>query len=143
MGLQSHTTSAERKILAALAPAQRKNAGKLRDRFHVDVTAWYRAAEAPPHLALLAEAVLGNLVVEIDYRRWEAPREVRRRLAPYGLVLKGGAWYLVAAKGASVHTYRIAHIQRLRVTDEEFEGPATFELRAYWAEALNDFDAED
>ena len=97
LGLGEEAASAERKLLAALGPAQRVRAGRLRDRFRLDVSAWYHPAEEPPHLAALAEAVLDDRVVDVVYRRWEAPREVERRLAPYGLVLKGGTWYLAAA----------------------------------------------
>jgi predicted DNA-binding transcriptional regulator YafY len=97
LGLGEEAASAERKLLAALGPAQRVRAGRLRDRFRLDVSAWYRPAEKPPQLAALADAVLDDRVVEVVYRRWEAPRQVERRLAPYGLVLKGGAWYLAAA----------------------------------------------
>jgi predicted DNA-binding transcriptional regulator YafY len=143
LGLGDEAASAERKLLAALGPAQRVRAGRLRDRFRLDVSAWYRPAEEPPHLAALAEAVLDDRVVEVVYRRWEAPREVERRLAPYGLVLKGGAWYLAAAcdgPDGPLRTYRVSNVLRLTPTAEHFERPADFRLGAWWATHLADFD---
>jgi predicted DNA-binding transcriptional regulator YafY len=140
LGLGDEAASAERKLLAALGPAQRVRAGQLRDRFRLDVSAWYHAAEQPPHLAALAEAVLDDRVVDVAYRRWEAPREVERRLAPYGLVLKGGTWYLVAASEGSVRTYRVSNVLRLSPTADRFERPADFVLGDYWADHLREFD---
>ena len=129
LGLGEEAASAERKLLAALGPAQRVRAGRLRDRFRLDVSAWYHPREEPPHLAALAEAVLDDRVVDVVYRRWEAPREVERRLAPYGLVLKGGTWYLAAAVAdGPVRTYRVSHVLRLTPTAERFERPAGFRL---------------
>jgi predicted DNA-binding transcriptional regulator YafY len=140
LGLGEEAASAERKLLAALGPAQRVRAGRLRDRFRLDVSAWYHSAEEPPHLTALAEAVLDDRVVDVVYRRWEAPREVERRLAPYGLVLKGGTWYLAAASDGTVRTYRVSHILRLTPTAERFERPDDFRLGAWWATHLADFD---
>ena len=103
----------------------------LRDRFRFDVSGWYQSAEEPPHLAALARAVLEDREVDVAYRRWQAPREVERRLRPYGLVLKGSAWYLVAEVIGSgqVRTYRVAHVLRLVVTDERFERPPASSCR--------------
>ncbi len=140
LGLGEEAASAERKLLAALGPAQRVRAGRLRDRFRLDVSAWYHPSEEPAHLAALAEAVLDDRVVEVVYRRWEAPREVERRLAPYGLVLKGGTWYLAAACDGSIRTYRVSNILRLSPTADRFERPAGFRLGDWWATHLADFD---
>jgi predicted DNA-binding transcriptional regulator YafY len=140
LGLGQEAASAERKLLAALGPAQRVRAGRLRDRFRLDVSAWYHPAEDPPHLAALAGAVLDDRVVEVVYHRWQEPREVERRLAPYGLVLKNGTWYLAAASDGQVRTYRVSHVLRLTPTAERFERPADFALGEWWAGHLDDFD---
>jgi len=143
LGLSAQAASVERKLLAALGPGQRVRAGVLRDRFRLDVSGWYRSAEEPPHLAALARAVLEDREVDVAYRRWEAPREVERRLRPYGLVLKGSAWYLVAEVVGAVgqlRTYRVAHVLRLVVTDDRFARPADFALADFWRAHLDDFD---
>ena len=140
LGLSREAASAERKLLAALGPEQRVRAGRLRDRFHLDVPAWYRDAENSPHLAAVAEAVLADRYVDVVYRRWEAPREVERRLAPYGLVLKSGSWYVVADPGGGPRTYRVSNILRLTPSTDTFERPAGFELATFWVEHLAEFD---
>jgi predicted DNA-binding transcriptional regulator YafY len=144
LGLGAEAASAERKLLAALGPEQRVRAGRLRDRFSLDTSSWYHPAEQPPALAALATAVLHDRVVDIAYRRWEAPREVERRLAPYGLVLKNGTWYLVAAPAdrpdGSPRTYRVSNVLRLTTTDDRFERPADFRLAEFWREHLDAFE---
>ncbi|MBB5873718.1 putative DNA-binding transcriptional regulator YafY [Allocatelliglobosispora scoriae] len=140
LGLGAEAASAERKLLAALAPEQRVRAGELRDRFHLDIPAWYRQAEDAPHLAAIAEAVLNDRVVAVTYRRWKAPREVERRLSPYGLVLKSGTWYVVAGTGEGTRTYRISNILRLTPAAEHFERPHRFDLAAFWQQHLDEFD---
>ncbi|MFG1820507.1 helix-turn-helix transcriptional regulator [Kribbella sp. NPDC049174] len=140
LGLTAETSAAELKLLAALAPDQRDRAGRLKNRFHLDLPAWYQDAENSPHLSAVADAVLHDRRIKVLYRRWEAPREVERVLEPYGLVLKNGAWYVVAATGNGMRTYRVASILELTPTDEEFERPADFDLPRFWQDRLADFD---
>jgi predicted DNA-binding transcriptional regulator YafY len=140
LGLTAETSAAELKLLAALAPDQRDRAGRLKNRFHLDLPAWYQDAEDSPHLSAVADAVLHDRRIKVVYRRWEAPREVERVLEPYGLVLKNGAWYVVAATPGGIRTYRVASILELTPTDEEFERPADFDLPRFWQDRLADFD---
>lgn len=76
------------------------------------------------------------------YRRWAEPTDVRRRLEPYGLVLKAGRWYVVAGPGP--RTYRVDQILRILEPDaseEEFTRPDGFDLAAYWTAYQRDFHA--
>jgi predicted DNA-binding transcriptional regulator YafY len=139
-GLTAETSGAELKLLAALAPDQRDRAGRLKNRFHLDLPAWYQDAENSPHLAAVADAVLHDRRINVLYRRWEEPREVERVLEPYGLVLKNGSWYVVAATAGGMRTYRVSNILELTPTDEEFERTGGFNLSQYWQEHLEGFD---
>jgi predicted DNA-binding transcriptional regulator YafY len=85
----------------------------------------------------IANAVWHGRVLQVRYRRWKEPTDVDRRLEPYGLVLKAGRWYLVAAPGP--RTYRVDQILDLRVLDEEFGVPEGFDLARYWQAYLADF----
>ncbi|MDX3006475.1 WYL domain-containing protein [Kribbella solani] len=140
LGLTAETSAAELKLLAALAPDQRDRAGRLKNRFHLDLPAWYQDAEVSPHLSAVADAVLHDRRIKVRYRRWEEPREVERVLEPHGLVLKNGSWYVVAAAASGLRTYRVSNILELTVTDEEFERDADFDLAAFWQEHLEGFD---
>lgn len=140
LGLTQSASAAELKLLAALAPEQRDRAGRLKDRFFLDMPAWYRDAEDSPHLAAVAEAVLHDRRIDVVYRRWEEPREVDRTLEPYGLVLKSGSWYVVAAVAGAMRTYRVSNILRLTPTDTSFTRPDDFELARYWQDHLDAFE---
>ncbi|WP_435796498.1 WYL domain-containing protein [Kitasatospora indigofera] len=88
---------------AALPPALREQAGRIQARFHLDAPGWYAEAEPAPLLPAVAGAVRHGHVLRLRYRRWQEPTEVDRRLEPYGLVLKAGRRYLVAAPGPRVY----------------------------------------
>jgi predicted DNA-binding transcriptional regulator YafY len=89
----------------------------------------------------VADAVWGEHRVRIRYRRWEAPREVVRMLDPYGVVLKGGRWYLVGASDGTPRTYRVSEILELQPLEEKFERPNGFRLGDYWQSYLDEFEA--
>ncbi|WP_328299424.1 WYL domain-containing protein [Streptomyces sp. NBC_00435] len=96
LGLGRALSTAQLKLRAALPAELRAQADRMRLRFHLDAPGWYAEHEETPHLGRIADAVWRGRVIEVRYRRWKAPHEVHRHLAPYGLVLKAGRWYLVA-----------------------------------------------
>jgi predicted DNA-binding transcriptional regulator YafY len=141
LGLGSVLTVAQLKLDAALPPALRERSVRIRERFHLDASAWYQEAEPVPRLAAVAAAVWEARPLRIRYRRWAEPREVERVLRPIGLVLKSGIWYLVAdTDGGPVRTYRVSQILELAELDESFERPTGFDLAEYWRAALAEFD---
>jgi predicted DNA-binding transcriptional regulator YafY len=67
---------------------------------------------------------------------------VTRTLRPYGLVLKAGRWYLVAAgTPGRVATYRVSQILDLRPREDHFGRPADFDLAGYWQAYLAEFES--
>ena len=79
-------------------------------------------------LPTIADAVWNERCLEIRYKRPSGV--VPRKVQPLGLVLKGGAWYLVAQIGEQPRTYRVSNILDLSVTEERFERPTDFDSRA-------------
>ncbi|MFJ3161102.1 helix-turn-helix transcriptional regulator [Streptomyces kanasensis] len=140
LGLGAEVAAARLKLLAALPAGHRQEAARTAAVFHLDAPGWYRAPEPAPHLPVLVDAVLGRRAVDVRYRRWRTPQEVSRRLRPYGLVLKSGTWYLVAA-GGRVGTYRVDRVLDAVPTGEVFDRPGDFDLEAYWTAYLEDFTA--
>ncbi|MFE9206731.1 helix-turn-helix transcriptional regulator [Micromonospora sp. NPDC007230] len=132
LGLGQVVAAAELKVLAALPDELADRSGQVRQRFHLDAPGWFRQPEPTPHLATLARAVWEDRLVEIRYRRWRAPREVTRVVAPLGVVLKAGRWYLVARCGEQLRTYRVGAVLDLVVRDERYARPADFDLAGYW-----------
>jgi len=148
LGLGTVVAAAQLKVLAALPAELRDRAGRISARFHLDAPGWYSGGDPAPYLAAAAAAVWDEQEIEVRYRRWKAPEEVTRTLQPYGLVLKAGRWYLVAAQadhardgGGRVATYRVSQIQHLQQLEAGFERPADFDLARYWQAYLADFEA--
>lgn len=131
LGLGAVLAAAQLKLLAALPPELRSRAGRIRERFHLDAPAWFHEADQSPHLAAAASAVWNQRLVRVRYERW-AGEGVERMLAPLGVVLKGGVWYLVAQVDAQLRTYRVSRIRVLETLDERFPRPEGFDLTAYW-----------
>ncbi|MFE2722219.1 helix-turn-helix transcriptional regulator [Kitasatospora sp. NPDC059327] len=139
LGLGSVLAAAQLKVRAALPPALREQAGRIQARFHLDAPGWYAQARPVPFLPAVADAVWNGHVLQLRYRRWKEPTEVDRRLEPYGLVLKAGRWYLVAAPGPRV--YRIDQILGLQRLEGGFRVPGNFDLAAYWQAHQAEFHA--
>src|SRR5262245_49393546 len=140
LGLGAEVAAAWLKLTASLPPELRDRATRIQQRFHLDAPSWYAEPDDTPALAAAADAVWRERKVHLHYHRWRAPTEVTRTVDPYGLVLKAGRWYLVAAS-KRISTYRVSQIQALTVLDEGFQRPAGFDLGAYWDSYLADFDA--
>ncbi|MFC4536015.1 helix-turn-helix transcriptional regulator [Sphaerisporangium dianthi] len=132
LGLAEVAAAAELKLLAALPPEPRSQASRMRERFLLDVPGWYRDADDAPHLGKVADAVWEGRKLRMVYRRW-GPADVVRQVSPYGLVLKGGSWYMVAAPDEAVaRTYRVSRIVSLESLPDLFTRPEGFDLGAYW-----------
>jgi predicted DNA-binding transcriptional regulator YafY len=116
LGLDAAVMAAQNKVMAALPANLRENAGRMQERFHLDAPSWFGEAEEPVHLRAIAGALLRERLIKIRYRSWRA--EKQRRVAPLGLVLKGGSWYLAGSVDGSVRTYRVARILDCSVLDE-------------------------
>ncbi|HEX8728395.1 MAG TPA: YafY family protein [Ktedonobacterales bacterium] len=158
LGLGATLASAQLKLLAALPQELRASADRIRDRFYVDAPAWFQDADQTPYLALVAAAVWEQRPLHIRYLRAGRAGERTRTLEPLGVVLKAGAWYLVArardestpADSAApdedraqrqMRIYRVARILALETLDERFERPADFDLAAHWQAWSEQFEA--
>lgn len=137
LGLGPVLAAAQLKVRAALPRELREHADRISGRFHLDAPGWYADADDTPYLPAVADAVWNARVLHVLYRRWREPTDVRRRLEPYGLVLKAGRWYVVAGPGP--RTFRVDQILELTTPGEEFSRPETFDLAVYWAAYQRDF----
>lgn len=152
LGLGAVMAAAQTKVTAALPSELRPAAERMRARFHLDAPGWFHAAEQPVSLQQIATAVWEQRLIEIRYRSWKA--EKQRRIAPLGIVLKSGAWYMAGAVQDSkqdsqqdaVHskprTYRINRIRDITLLDERFARPADFDLESYWSDATRRLEDE-
>ncbi|MCF3641110.1 YafY family transcriptional regulator [Rhizobium sp. TRM95111] len=138
LGMGAVAASARTKLLAALPEDMRS--GAMKPRFHFDAPAWFAEAETLDHLPAVADAVWNQHPIRMRYQSRTADRE--RRVEPLGIVLKGGAWYLVAQAGKEARTFRISRIGEMEVLDERFDYPKVFDLEAYWTESIRRYEAD-
>lgn len=140
LGLGAAMAAARLKLLVALPADLRAGADRMRARFHLDAPTWFAHAEQPANLQLVAGAVWEQRRIQMRYRSWKAEKE--RVVEPLGLVLKGGAWYLVGRCDGNARTYRIGRILDLEVTAEHFERPEAFDLGEYWRTGTQRLEAD-
>jgi predicted DNA-binding transcriptional regulator YafY len=133
LGLGTVLAAAQLKLSAALPKELRSRAGRIAERFYLDVPGWHRGIESLPHLSAVADAVWSAHRIRIRYERWGA-QVVERELAPLGLILKAGNWYLAGRCDGADRTYRVSRVLELEDLGEPFERPSDFYLAEYWQE---------
>src|SRR5205807_4955606 len=138
LGLGGVLANARLKVLAALPFELQERASRAERYFHLDSRGWFRAEDKVPHLPTIAAATWRERKLSARYR--EGRRVVRRTLEPLGLVLKGGAWYLVAHRSAGMRVYRVSRVAAATVTDDGFERPDGFELEEFWRDWSEQFE---
>lgn len=140
LGFGDEAASARLKILASLPPRAGTLATLVATRFHLDSSPWYARQAPPPALRELADAVWSDAQVCIEYESWKG--NVWRTIAPLGLVMKAGAWYVAGAVGFAVRTYRVAAIRSLERTGEPIRRPREFDLAKYWLHSAIEFETK-
>src|SRR5690606_9665852 len=116
LGLGDHVAQAELKLLAALPTDWQQEARRISTRFHLDPAGWFQPGHVDAQLTTVADGVWAERKLAVRYESWT--RVSDRVLEPYGLVLKGGIWYVVARSGETIRTYRLSSIQALLVLEE-------------------------
>lgn len=97
------------------------------------------------HLPAIRQAITGHRKLSLAYRSGASTETTERTIEPYRLVFASGMWYLVArADGADdLRFFRLDRVERVAVTDEQFEPSPAFaestppESRMFSAEATD------
>ena len=140
IGVSPGLERTEAKVLMALSDDQRERAERSRQRIHVDLSRWWEHAEETPFLATVAEAVMSGRKIRVLYRRGQDQSEVKRSLSPWGLVVQGGTWYLVAhARGKEPRIYRVSRLLAVEVLEDRHVVPDDFDLATFWSSRKEDF----
>lgn len=140
LGLGAVLAVARSKLRSGLPAHVQAQLDVVGERVLLDTTGWFRQDPPPETLTTVARAVWAGTRLDVRYRRGD--RTVARRLDPLGLVLKAGAWYLVAAHRDQPRTYRASRIEHATVLAEDARRPADFDLARYWQDAADAFDAD-
>lgn len=138
LGLGDALAVAQRKLAAALPADWQSDARRVSSRVHLDPTGWYQPPMAADHLAVIAAAVWADEILEIRYESWTATSD--RLVSPLGMVIKAGAWYVVAESDGAVRTFRLSNVLAATPTGHHFQRPAKFDLAAHWTTAAAEFE---
>jgi predicted DNA-binding transcriptional regulator YafY len=133
LGMGQELQSALLKLAAALPTARRGDEERVRQRIHLDPVGWAEANEPVPHLQTIQRAIWADHKLHLTYRL-PFGAQAEWLVAPYGLVAKASAWYLVCARNGQVRVHRVSHLLAAYISDETFERPADFDLPAFWRE---------
>jgi predicted DNA-binding transcriptional regulator YafY len=142
LSLDRASDAAHVKLLAALPAASRALAEYVSRRIHVDVAGWGNREESAPHLRTIQEAVWRGRRLNVAYARGCERPDAELLVDPLGLVAKGAVWYMVAAVGGDVRSYRVSRVRSARLSDEEASRPEGFDLAAFWSESISRFKTE-
>jgi predicted DNA-binding transcriptional regulator YafY len=132
LGMGTALAAAVHKLVAAVPASHRPAAEQARDRVLVDHTGWYRRSSPAPHLTAVQEAVWADRRLRVRYRHGDG--EVAGYLLdPYGLVVKAGVWYLVAAHRGRARLFRVDRLLAAEVVEAAARRPDDLDLAAEWA----------
>lgn len=141
LGMGPAFAGALRKLTAGLTDRHAGAVGELASRIVVDPTGWGGAAAPPPLLSTVFDAVLSDRRLLIGYRSPAADTAANagdtagtRTVDPWGLVLAGTAWYLLAAHRRQPRTYRLSRMTSARILDQPCRKPANLDVLAQWRE---------
>ena len=139
LGFEPAAEAARLKMLVALPAFGREQALRVSERFHLDPAEWYQRPPTPNCLRTLAAAVWADQAVEIDYESWNGKRS--RVVEPLGLVLKAGAWYVVARSIKRHAIYRVEGIHAIRILEQRKVRRGCFHLARVWQQEVSRFEA--
>jgi predicted DNA-binding transcriptional regulator YafY len=131
LGLGGALASAVHKLVAAVPASHRDDAERARQRVLVDHSGWYRTVPAAPLLPVVQEAVWADRRLRVRYRHGDG-RDAGYLLDPYGLVVKAGVWYLVAAHRRRAQLFRVDRLRTATASAAAAERPDDLDLEATW-----------
>ena len=139
-GAEADLRQALRKLLTALPPPQRPAAQAARERTVVDARAWHQGAEATPALATVQEAVWQTRRLRLGYRSSDSPDVREYTVDPYGLLVKAGHWYLIAAIDGQARVFRVSRVDSAVLLDEPAQRPPGLDLEKLWDQLRRRFE---
>jgi predicted DNA-binding transcriptional regulator YafY len=136
--LQQGAQEAVSKLSGTLRPQDRKLLRMIRSRVYFDTTDWYWSDHGTGYLPQLREALVNERLLAIRYRQRGASHPELFDVAPYGLVWKGGEWYLVGRlEGrSSVERIRVSRMKSVGVLKRGFTSQPSFNLKKWWTDEI-------
>jgi len=143
LGLGTAARSAILKVMRAVPEPFRPAAAATSQRILVDPAGWMRGGDPVGQLGVLQAAVFTDRRLRLRYRSsseraagqrtaGEAGVPAERVVDPYGLVCKGGIWYLVADAGGEPRLFRVSRVVAAEVDEAPVRRRPGVELAGLW-----------
>lgn len=132
LGLSAQLRAARLKLAAALPEPRRALTSRLAQRIVIDTHPWAKRARPTGFLSVFHQAAMEDRWVRAVFvRRFDVT--TRRRIAPYGLVAKADAWYIVwAGEDGLLRVDAVSDLHRATLEADGFERPSDFDLNSFW-----------
>ncbi len=133
--------AALRKLVRALPEPFRAGAEGAAGSVVIDAGRWgeTRTVRRPDHLEVLQTATAEGREVRLGYADRDGKPSVRT-VSPFGLVLKGTTWYLLAGTDDGLRTFRVGRVSSVEETGKLVERPEGFDLARAWDEVVHRVD---
>ena len=136
LGLGPELRGAMLKLAASLPTTLKSDEALARQRVYLDPEPWdrYRKPVTMPFLQTIQQAVWQGRVLHIRYELFAGPQidSLDVVLVPYGLVAKGGEWYLVAQQEDHIAVLPVDRVIAAQIQDKSFQMPPDFNLESFW-----------
>jgi predicted DNA-binding transcriptional regulator YafY len=139
-GSEADLRQALRKLLTALPAEHRPAAQAARERLVVDPAAWHQPTEQVPHLATVQEAVWATRRLRLRYRSSDSQQARTHTVDPYGLLVKTGRWYLIAAEAGTPRVFRLSRVDEASRLETAATRPPGLDLEALWQRLRGEFE---
>ncbi len=133
LGMGPDFERALRKLATGLPTDQTREVGEVLQRLVIDPGGWGREpTPQPTAMATVVAAVQADRRLRLSYRSQGSTHAKLRTVDPWGLVLAGSTWYLIATHRGAPHTYRIDRMEHAVELTEPANRPAGLDLLAVW-----------
>ena len=133
LGVDQDLKAALLKLSAALPEVYRPEGIRVRQRIHLDSTAWFHQEVQVPHIHTIQLGLFQDLKLNLTYRlAFDA--QVEHFVEPYGLVAKTNLWYLIFARKGVIFVRKLADVLHAELTQDKFDYPPEFDLVKFWTD---------
>ncbi|MDD3588274.1 MAG: transcriptional regulator [Thermoguttaceae bacterium] len=94
---------------------------------------------------IVLRAMEENRVISIAYQSAASPRDKTYSIYPYSFVYHHGFIYVVghSCKDGDIRFWKVNRLKKVRITDEKFQRPKTFNVEQYLSKAFCPFVSEE
>ena len=136
LGFGPELRGAMLKLAASLPSSLKSDEALARQRIYIDPEPWdrYRRPVMMPYLQTIQQAVWQGCILDIRYELFAGPQidSLDVVLHPYGLVARGGEWYLVAWQEDHIAVLPVDRVIAAQIQDKSFQTPPDFNLESFW-----------